>query len=195
MTVENELRIRCQSKCELCSAEGVLQVYEVPPVQTKTVDKCVMLCGQCLETIDAPAKTDGNHWRCLSDSMWSSEPAVQIMAWRVLKQLDLDWAQDLLQQLYLDEDMQKWAESGLASKNQSNDHDDVILTRDSNGTVLADGDSVTLIKDLEVKGANFTAKRGTVVKNISLTANPEHIEGRVNGTQIVLLTCFLKKAS
>jgi protein PhnA len=47
---------------------------------------------------------------------------------------------------------------------------------------------------LVVKGANFTAKRGTTVKNISLTDNPEHIEGKVNGTRIVLLSKFLKKA-
>jgi len=52
-----------------------------------------------------------------------------------------------------------------------------------------------LIKDLDVKGAGFTAKRGTAVRNISLTSNPEHIEGRVNGTRIVLLTCFLKKSN
>jgi protein PhnA len=55
------------------------------------------------------------------------------------------------------------------------------------------GDNVTLIKDLDVKGGNFTAKRGTPVRNISLTDNPEHIEGRVNGVRIVLLTCYLKK--
>ena len=53
---------------------------------------------------------------------------------------------------------------------------------------------MTIIKDLEVKGAGFTAKRGTVVKNIALTDNPEQIEGRVNGTRIVLLSCFLKKS-
>lgn len=68
------------------------------------------------------------------------------------------------------------------------------VTRDSNGNALADGDTVTLIKDLDVKGMNFTAKRGTVVKNITLTSNPEHIEGKVNGTTIVLVTRFLKKA-
>ena len=66
-------------------------------------------------------------------------------------------------------------------------------TRDSNGLPLADGDSVTLIKDLEVKGAGFTAKRGTMVKNISLTSNPEHVEGKVNGIRIVLVAKYLKK--
>jgi protein PhnA len=62
--------------------------------------------------------------------------------------------------------------------------------------VLASGDSVTLIKDLEVKGAGFTAKRGTAVRTISLVQeNPEHIEGRVNGQRIVILTKFVKKSN
>jgi protein PhnA len=60
--------------------------------------------------------------------------------------------------------------------------------------VLQNGDTVTLIKDLDVKGAGFTAKRGTSVKNISLVEdNPEHIMARVNGSQIVILTKFVKK--
>lgn len=60
--------------------------------------------------------------------------------------------------------------------------------------VLRDGDSVTLIKDLEVKGGGFTAKRGTLVKGIRLTGNPKNIEGKVNKMQLVLKTEFLKKA-
>jgi protein PhnA len=66
--------------------------------------------------------------------------------------------------------------------------------RDSNGAVLAQGDSVVLIKDLVVKGANFTAKRGTVVRGISLVSDTaSQIEGRVEGQRIVLLTEFVKK--
>ncbi len=56
------------------------------------------------------------------------------------------------------------------------------------------GDNVIIIKDLEVKGAGWTAKRGTVVKNITFTDNPEQIEGKVNGVKIILLSKFLKKA-
>jgi len=73
-------------------------------------------------------------------------------------------------------------------------NDDDIVHKDSNGVILSAGDTVTIIKDLNVKGAGFTAKRGTAVRNISLTSNPEQIEGRVNGVKIVLLTCFLKKS-
>lgn len=92
--------------------------------------------------------------------------------------------------LYLEEEVQQWAEA-----TESVEQDDANASLDSNGAVLQSGDSVTLIKDLDVKGANFTAKRGTLVKNISLTDKAEQIEGRVNGTRIVLLTKFLKKAS
>lgn len=67
--------------------------------------------------------------------------------------------------------------------------------KDSNGNKLAEGDSVSLIKDLPVKGTNITLKRGTVIKNIRLTDNPEEIECRVEKIKgLVLKTCFLKKA-
>lgn len=66
-------------------------------------------------------------------------------------------------------------------------------TKDSNGAVLSDGDSVMLIKDLKVKGSSITLKRGTVIKNIRLTPNNEEIECRQGKSQIVLKTCFLKK--
>jgi protein PhnA len=68
-------------------------------------------------------------------------------------------------------------------------------TRDSNGTLLADGDNVTLIKDLKVKGTSVTLKRGTLVKGIRLTGDPDEIECRVEMVKgLVLRTEFLKKA-
>ncbi len=66
-------------------------------------------------------------------------------------------------------------------------------TRDSNGNELAEGDTVTVIKDLKVKGSSSVIKRGTVVKNIRLTDSPAEIEGRVGGTTMVLKTEFMKK--
>jgi protein PhnA len=66
--------------------------------------------------------------------------------------------------------------------------------KDSNGTLLNEGDSVTLIKDLKVKGSSSVIKRGTMVKNIRLTNSPNEIEGRVDKTTMVLKTEFLKKA-
>lgn len=66
---------------------------------------------------------------------------------------------------------------------------------DSNGAPLDDGDSVQVIKDLKVKGMSKTLKRGSVIKNIRLTGNPEHVECRIGKSTIVLKTCFMKKAS
>lgn len=65
--------------------------------------------------------------------------------------------------------------------------------KDSNGALLADGDSVTLIKDLKVKGSSITMKRGTLVKSIRITDNEEEVECRIGKATIVLKTCFLKK--
>lgn len=66
--------------------------------------------------------------------------------------------------------------------------------KDSNGNILSDGDSVTVIKDLKVRGSSDVIKRGTMVKNIRLTDDPAEIDCRVNKTAIVLRTEFVKKA-
>ncbi len=71
---------------------------------------------------------------------------------------------------------------------------DEIITKDSNGNTLKDGDSVKLIKDLKVKGSSITLKRGTVVKNIKLTDDPDEVDCRVEKMGIVLRTEFLAKA-
>lgn len=68
-----------------------------------------------------------------------------------------------------------------------------IDVKDSNGNTLNEGDSVQLIKDLKVKGSSSILKRGTIVRKIRLTSNPEEIEGRVEKVVMVLKTCFLKK--
>lgn len=192
MSTEKILYERSFSKCELCSSEKDLSCYDIPPSGDSGPEQSLLLCSICLAQISNPDTMDKNHWRCLNDSMWSEFPPVQVMAWRLLNYLrNESWALALLEQIYLDEETQKWAQS-FSFHGESNDSSSP--TKDSNGTQLFQGDTVTLIKDLVVKGANFTAKRGTVVKNIQLTENPEHIEGKVNGTQIVLLTKFLKKA-
>lgn len=191
MSIEQTLLQRCHEQCELCSASAPLSIYDVPPHAGHSADHSIMLCATCRDQIDDPASLQPNHWRSLSDTMWSPLAPVQVMAWRQLKALagaGEVWAQDLLDTLYLEEDVQRWAEAGAAEA------DDRPPTLDSNGTPLQAGDTVTIIKDLDVKGANFTAKRGTAVRNISLTDNPEHIEGRVNGQRIVLLSCYLKKS-
>lgn len=71
----------------------------------------------------------------------------------------------------------------------------IMATKDSNGAELKDGNSVTLIKDLKVKGSSITLKRGTVVKNIRLTDNEDEIDCRSDKVKdLVLKTAFVKKA-
>ncbi len=192
MSIATDLQARAENKCELCTAADNLGVFEVAPSDS-TVDQCIYICETCKSQIDDPAKIDLHHWRCLSDSMWTPVPAVQVMAWRMLKRLSSEgWAQDLLDMLYLDDDTQTWAEADGSGNDTA---DDGLKHIDSNGTLLEAGDTVTLIKDLVVKGAGFTAKRGTAVRNISLSpSNEKHIEGRVSGQQIVILTEFVKKS-
>ena len=68
------------------------------------------------------------------------------------------------------------------------------VTKDAAGNVLADGDSVTLIKDLKVKGTNTTLKQGTVIKTIRLTEDPEEIDCRHETIKgLVLRTEFVRK--
>ncbi|MCD7971666.1 MAG: alkylphosphonate utilization protein [Candidatus Azobacteroides sp.] len=67
------------------------------------------------------------------------------------------------------------------------------ISRDSNGAELMDGDAVTVIKDLKVKGSSMVIKRGTKVKSIRLTENPSEVDCKIDGSSIVLKTCFLKK--
>ena len=74
------------------------------------------------------------------------------------------------------------------------DEDKELVVRDSNGAVLKEGDSVTVIKDLKVRGSSGVIKRGTMVKNIRLTEDSDEIEGKVEKSVMVLRTEFLKKA-
>lgn len=166
--------------CALCSADTPLTAHAVPGGPDEA---SVDLCATCIDQINGTP--DANHWRCLSSSMWSGDAATQVLAARMLTRLsDEGWARDLADQLYLDDETRRWADNVVQA----------IEHKDSNGTTLMRGDTVVLIKDLPVKGANFTAKRGTAVRGISLVAdNPAHIEGRVDGQRIVILTEFVKK--
>ncbi|MFT5891260.1 MAG: protein PhnA [Dokdonia sp.] len=175
--------------CELCSNDEGLQAYTVVPKEDQ-----ILVCGNCATQLEDPEKMDSNHWRCLNDSMWSEVDAVKVVAWRMFHKLKKEgWSQDLLDMMYLEEEVQTWAE---ASGDHIEEDENTIIHRDSNGVRLSHGDSVVLIKDLEVKGANFTAKRGAFMRNISLVHdNAEHIEGKINGQQVVIVTKFVKKSS
>lgn len=188
---EAELFARSNHQCELCSANTDLSIYEVPP--TDYSDNEIVCCQTCVEQLNDSDSIEPNHWRCLNESMWSTVPAVQVVAWRMLNTLKSEgWPVDLLDMMYLEEETLTWAKSGFSEV----DNMDEVIHKDCNGVVLESGDTVVLTKDLNVKGAGFTAKRGTPVRNISLVYdNAEHIEGRVNGQQIVILTKYVKKNS
>ncbi len=191
MSIEQDLETRSGNVCELCGATDDLSVYEVPSSPTEGADAAIYVCSTCKTQLTDADSVNANHWRCLNDSMWSEVDAVKVVAYRMLNQLKGEgWPQDLLDMMYLEDDVRAWADAGVADDNA----EEAIVHRDSNGAILEAGDSVTIIKDLVVKGGGFTAKRGTPVRNIRLVQdNPEHIEGRVNGQMIVILTEFTKK--
>jgi protein PhnA len=191
MSVNETLIQRSNSQCELCTSTDDLRPYQVRP-SDGTADQSIFICAKCQNQIENPQNLDTDHWRCLNDSMWSAAPAVQVMSYRILNALG---AQDLLDMMYLEEDVKAWADSDMLKVTSSNNSDAAVVHRDSNGTILNEGDTVTLIKDLEVKGAGFTAKRGTIVKNIHLTDDAKFIEGKINGTQIVLVAEYMKKSN
>ncbi len=189
MSVEQVLIERSGNQCELCASTEGLAVMEVAP-SDGTAAESILVCGECAALLESPEQNP-NHWRCLNDSMWSPAPAVQVTAYRILKKIASEgWPQDMLDMLYLEPEVQEWADAGLDEVD-----DNAEPTRDNHGNILLEGDSVSIIKDLVVKGAGFTAKQGTTVKNIKMApGDPTHIQGRVNGTMIFLKTEFLKKS-
>lgn len=189
MSIEQALNDRSGSTCELCGAGAPLAGKAVEP-SDGSAERSILLCKNCVKQI-ATNTLDANHFRCLTGCVWSPVPAVQVMAYRLLKKMTGEsWVQEVLETIYLEPEVQAWADD---VPNVETPEEEAAPTKDSNGAQLLDGDTVTLIKNLDVKGTSFVAKRGTLVKNISLTFDPANVEGRVNGVQIVLKTCFLKK--
>jgi protein PhnA len=203
MTIEQTVRTRSANHCELCGATETLTLYFVAKNNNNSIDNrqqnCaeqnIMVCPSCLEQINNPDRMDVNHWRCLNDSMWNQEPVVQVMAWRMLTRLKAEgWPQELLDRLYLEDETLAWAQASNLEFVEENT--EVLSHKDCNGITLTSGDTVIITKDLNIKGSSFTAKRGTAVRGISLVAdNAAHIEGRINGQQIIILTQFVKKSN
>ncbi|MCL9808297.1 PhnA domain-containing protein [Flavobacterium luminosum] len=185
--IEKKLKDRSDSKCEISGAEHDLVVYTLPPYTAESLEHSVLIAKHLKDQIENPDTTNENDWRGLSESMWSEFLPVQVLSWRMLARLKNN---DLLDMMYLDEEALEWAKA----TGEGEDEEGKIIHKDSNGNILQDGDSVVLIKDLDVKGANFIAKRGAAVHNIKLVwDNPEQIEGRVEGQYIVILTQYVKK--
>lgn len=192
MKLEDILKQRSGNVCELSGEADNLVVYEVPPAQNTGSDGSILISEKCLSQIDKKEELDANFWQnILTTSMWSEVPAVQVVSWRMLNRFrNESWAADALDMIYLDDANLEWAKA-------TGDHtgDGTIeFHKDSNGNILQNGDSVTLIKDLDVKGSTLNAKIGTAVRNIRLVHdNHEQIEGKIEGQQIVILTKYVKK--
>lgn len=109
-----DLARRCKSHCELCDNHGVkLIIHEVPPAPKEPdISHCIFICETCKEQIDYPKRLNINHWHCLHTSIWSQVPAVQVMATIMAKRITAksDFAKELLDQIYLDEETQAWVE-------------------------------------------------------------------------------------
>lgn len=189
MSIEKSVAERSGGRCELCGSSEMLSMFVVSPKAGTNAEEVVHVCKVCKDQLTDEVPVDANHWRCLNDSMWSEVPAVKVVAYRMLNALKSEgWPVDLLEMMYLDEETLAWAKSGIE------DDAEKLVHRDSNGAVLNNGDTVVIIKDLNVKGANFTAKRGTAVRNITLVHDhADQIEGRVEGQKIVILTQYVKK--
>jgi protein PhnA len=109
-----DLARRAKSKCELTGESGVrLHPYEIPPVADEPdLARTILVSDVCLEALNRPKTLAGQQWRCLAEAVWSENPAVQVVAWRMLQELAKreDWARETLEGVFLDPDVQEWAE-------------------------------------------------------------------------------------
>ncbi|MES2591011.1 MAG: PhnA domain-containing protein [Bacteroidota bacterium] len=184
MSISQKLKDRNQDLCELCNLVDAEHEYTVSPKSDDSIENQVALCNTCLEALDG--KKAGFHWRCLEGSIWSVHPSVQALSYRILHQYkEEDWANNLINMVDLDENVIQWALSAFEVPD---------VHKDAFGNTLENGDNVVLTQALNVKGANFTASKGTVVKKIKLVHdNFEQIEGKIDDQTIVILTKFVKK--
>lgn len=187
VVTEKRLKHRSGSVCEISGNDEDLVVYLVEPKTEEIPENCILITKSLKSQIENPETTNPNDWRGLSDSMWNENLPVQIVSWRMHARLK---NMDLLEMMYLDEDALEWAKA----TGEADDDEGKIIHKDSNGNILLDGDSVVLIKDLDVKGATFTAKRGAAVHTIKLVWDDANlIEGRVENQTIFILTQYVKK--
>ena len=187
IVTEKRLKDRSGSLCEISGSDENLVVYLVEPKTEDIPENCILITQNLKNQIENPETMVANDWRGLSDSMWNENLPVQIVSWRMHARLKNN---DMLEMMYLDEDALEWAKS----TGEADDDEGKVIHKDSNGNILKDGDSVVLIKDLDVKGATFTAKRGAAVHNIKLVWDDANlIEGRVENQSIFILTQYVKK--
>jgi protein PhnA len=184
MSMNQKLKERSQNLCELCGVETPVHEYTVSPKDDETIDNQVAVCDTCLNAMED--EKAGFHWRCLEGSIWNPEASVQALSYRLLHKFkEEDWANNLISSVDIDDNIKEWALSAFEVAK---------VHKDAFGNELQNGDNVVLTQALNVKGTNFTASKGTVVKRIKLVSdNPEQIEGKINEQMIVILTKFTKK--
>lgn len=184
MKISQKLKDRNQSTCELCNTNEATQEFIVSPKNGDSIEHQVAICDTCADKMNKD--NEGFYWRCLEGSIWSPEPSVQALSYRILyKYKDENWASNLMASIDLGEDITNWAMNAYEVKQ---------LHKDAFGNILESGDNVVLTQALNVKGTNFTASKGTIVKKIKLVQdNIEQIEGKINEQTIVILTKFVKK--
>jgi protein PhnA len=176
---------RCEGVCELCTSEEATVAYAVSPRNNEAIENEVALCNTCLTSLDN--KEASLHWQCLAGSIWNTEPSVQALSYRILyANKEQEWAHEIIHSVELDESVVNWALSAFEVAE---------IHKDSNGIALTNGDTVVLTQGLNVKGANFMAPKGTIVRKIRLVPdNTEQIEGKINEQTIVILTKFVRKS-
>ncbi len=181
---------RAAGACEVCThSASSLVGYEVSNALNPDLG-LVAICQTCEGQLSGRLSVEPKHWFCLQESMWSEVAAVQVLSYRQLYALKTEpWASDALASAYLEDELMQWAESGIE------DETDGAIHRDMNGTQLFGGDSITLTRSLDVKGTNFTVKRGHTVKNVRLSDDVGWVDAKVNGVEIFIKTCFVKKVN
>ena len=190
MILEHELLKRSGGKCELCGNIENLKVFKVLPIKKDDLSDNILTCFTCKDQLENTGTEILNHWRCLNESIWNENIAVQVVSFRMLNRLSNEsWPIELLEMIYFDDETLTWANARAENTDEKK-----IIHKDANGVLLSTGDNVVLIKDLKVKGSSIVAKQGAAVRNIRLDhENEEYIEGKVDGQQIVIISKYVKK--
>ena len=112
-----DLARRAKSRCEITGVSGApLWPYEVPPVGAEPdIDRTILISPSCREMLEHPDRLRGREWQCLTEAVWSDMPAVQVTAWRMLRELAKreDWAREALEEVFLDPGIEDWAMSDI----------------------------------------------------------------------------------
>jgi protein PhnA len=184
MTISAKLNDRSGGVCELCNSLPAVHEFTVSPRADEVAENQVALCDTCMTAMGEEEK--GDYWRCLEGSIWNPEPSVQALSYRLLQTYkDEEWAKGVLNSVELDEDTLQWAMSAF---------DVADVHKDAFGNLLESGDTILLTQNLKIKGTNFTAGKGTMIKKIRLVQDdPQQVEGKINDQMIVILTKFVKK--